>query len=431
MKTPLQVLIITLILEALGTLPSDRYQLFSRYFDTIYLREQAKPTSLAPLLGSYKAAITHLHETVGLELQIQSETATDARAVLPKADLWELAFARLVELGNPPDVGTRRIATQIVQAATERLVLLVPAVDDGIAFEIRSLQEFMAARALSNYTDEVVRERLALAAPSPHWRNTWTFLAGRMFAEGADHRRDLVLEVVEGANSANGWPGWLLPITGELAATLLDDGMAAAYPKLHTRLLELALDAIKGPAPLNLKAIARGLTEVATGANLTRIRHAIKAGLDGTPQEQELARRFQDAGRFGPEIKPAWRSELRPLAETRVTRRPVADELEPAIHDLGLEGETRSILDALLVELRGFGTTDEWDPSLTALHAVLPAQLPATHAALDDRDAAAALELAFSTLGPERWTASAALALLVGGPIVRSPIGEKLRQLGG
>lgn len=428
MKTPLQVLIITLILEALGTLPSDRYQLFSRYFDTIYQREQAKNTSLTPLLSNHKPAIAHLHESVGLELQIQSETTTDARAVLPKTDLWNLAFARLVELGNPPDGDTKRIATQIVQAATERLVLLVPGIDDGITFEIRSLQELMAARALSNSTDEVVRRRLALAAPSPHWRNTWTFLAGRMFAEGADHRRDMVLEVVEQADRADGWPGWLLPITAELAASLLDDGMAAAYPKWQARLLELALGSIKGPAPLNLSAIARGLTEVAnTAANLTSIRDAIRAGLDGTPREQELARRLQDAGRFGQQIKPAWRSELRPLSETRVTRKPIADELEPTIVDLGLEGEARSLLDALLVELRGFGTTDEWDPTRLALRMVLPTQLPATHAALDDFDAAAALELAFSTLGPERWTASAALALLVGGPIVRTPVGERLR----
>ena len=67
MKTPLQVLIITLILERFGSLPADRFQLFSRYFDTIYDREAAKATSLKPLLQDHRRVITDLHEAVGLE----------------------------------------------------------------------------------------------------------------------------------------------------------------------------------------------------------------------------------------------------------------------------------------------------------------------------------------------------------------------------
>jgi hypothetical protein len=426
MKTPLQVLIITLILEALGTLPADRYQLFNKYFETIYQREQAKSTSLAPLLGSHRSAIVYLHEAVGLELQIRSETASDARAVLAKDDLRSLATARLIQLGNDPGADSSRIASQLVQAATERLVLLVPAENDGVSFEIRSLQELMAARALSSATDEDVRTRLTIAAPSPHWRNTWTFLAGRLFAEGPDHKRDLVLEVVEHADHTPSWPGWLLPVTGELAASLLDDGMAVAYPKWQSRLLDMALDSIGGPMPLNVKTIARGLTEVASGAHLSRIREAIKAGLGGPPLEREIASMLQSAGRFGQTVQPMWRPKSRAQSETKVRRVLIADELAPLLADLDLDGEPLALLDALLAELRGFRTTDEWDPGLLALHTALPAQLSATHAVLRDPDASAAIELAFSALGPERWTARAALALLVGGPIARTPIGEKL-----
>ena len=74
--------------------------------------------------------------------------------------------------------------------------------------------------------------------------------------------------------------------------------------------------------------------------------------------------------------------------------------------------------------------TCEWDPKLVPLHAALPAQLPATLSALRDPDASAAIELAFSTLGPERWTASAALGVLVGGSLARTPVGDLLKSRG-
>jgi hypothetical protein len=66
MKTPLQVLIMAIILERIGNLPADRYQLFWRYFDTIHDRETAKPTTLASLLTQHRGSITQLHEAVGL-----------------------------------------------------------------------------------------------------------------------------------------------------------------------------------------------------------------------------------------------------------------------------------------------------------------------------------------------------------------------------
>ncbi|MFF1633460.1 NACHT domain-containing protein [Leifsonia sp. NPDC058248] len=428
MKTPLQVLIITLILQSLGTLPADRYQLFFKYFETIYQREQAKTTSLSNLLSTYRPAIIHLHEAVGLELQIQSETATDARAILPKHELQRLTLERLIALGNDRGAQTERIAAQIVQAATERLVLLVPAENDGISFEIRSLQELMAARALSDAPDAQIRARLTLVAPSPHWRNTWTFLAGRLFADGPDHRRDLVVEVVEAVDRMPGWPGWLLPISSELAAALLEDGMSAAMPKWQSQLLDIGLRAIDGPMPLNTRMIAEGLSEIAVDGNRARIREAIKAGLDGSPVNRQIAELFQRHGKFGQNMQASWRSGSRPQLPTIVTRQPIADVLEPVIVDLGLDGTARQRLLALVEEIRGFGITDEWDPKLVPLHAVLPAQLPATLSALRDRDASAAVELAFSTLGPDRWTASAALGVLIGASLARTPVGDLLNS---
>jgi hypothetical protein len=167
MKTPLQVLIITIILERLGSLPPDRYQLFWRYYETIYDRELAKNTTLRTLLMQQRNPITSLHESVGLTLQALAETSTDARALLPTQQLRQLTEQRLMDIGHEPGTELSKLASTIVTAATHRLVLLVPGEDNTVTFEIRSLQELMAARALTSGTDEQVRRTLSVTATSP------------------------------------------------------------------------------------------------------------------------------------------------------------------------------------------------------------------------------------------------------------------------
>jgi hypothetical protein len=63
---------------------------------------------------------------------------------------------------------------QLLQLARERLVLMVPR-QDGIAFEVRSLAEFFAARALM--AGEDAADKLQTLAPSAHWRHTWLLVS--------------------------------------------------------------------------------------------------------------------------------------------------------------------------------------------------------------------------------------------------------------
>ena len=181
---------------------------------------------------------------------MRSETSGDSRALLSLQDLYSLVEARLLELGCEKGAGIDALTENIVTAATKRLVLLVPAEQDSVTFEVRSLQELMAARALSDGTDEQIHQRLHLTAPSPHWRNTWVFVAGRIFTDGPDNRRDLIVEIVESVDKRPGWPGWLCPVGPELASDLLDDGLAATSPKWQRRLIDVALRALTGAAPV-------------------------------------------------------------------------------------------------------------------------------------------------------------------------------------
>ncbi|AYG04647.1 hypothetical protein [Gryllotalpicola protaetiae] len=424
MKTPLQVLIMTLILEQFGVLPADRYQLFWRYFETIYQRESAKPTNLAPFLAEHRPAITDLHEAVGLSLQIHAETSTDARAILTKDELRQLAVQRLVQVGHQLGPQVDRIADRIVQATTERLVLLVPAENDGVSFEIRSLQELMAARALSNVTDEQLNAHLSATAPSPHWRNTWVFVAGRVFAEGPDHRRDLVTDVVENVDKNANWPGWLCAIGPELAAYLLDDGLAARTPRWQRRLIDVALRALSGPVPQDVRAVAIGLSNASVGNDLMYIRNALKAAFAGTPVARTIAHSVLAAGQFGAPIPEAQTS----LGQVTRVDALLADLIEPQLAELGLSEGARQSLDSILIELRETALTAAWDASLQRLLATLPSSLPHTIAGLRDAEVGTALEILLGALGPENWSATAALGQAVWPSLARVPVGRQLES---
>lgn len=99
---------------------------------------------------------------VGITLQAASESANGAEASLSPEDLHALATARFIGRGFDADQAQTH-AAELVDVTTKRLVLLVPR-DGGVGFDIRTLQELMAARALTEGDDTQIATRLRLIA---------------------------------------------------------------------------------------------------------------------------------------------------------------------------------------------------------------------------------------------------------------------------
>jgi hypothetical protein len=239
MRTPLQVTIMTLLLERRQRVPSDRYQLFNAYFDTIYAREMNKPTELGKFLEDYRADIEAIHEMVALELQQQAESMAEHESSLPAADLGRHAFDRLQREGNDDETALM-LSQKTMKAATQRLVLLVPRGDNGVGFEIRSLQEYLAARALTRAEGPEVLRDLRALIPSAHWRNTWLFAAGRLFAE-RERLREQLISMLEQFDNDN-LLSWLVRAGAQLATDLLTDDLAIRSPQYRQLLADQALD---------------------------------------------------------------------------------------------------------------------------------------------------------------------------------------------
>jgi len=330
LRTPLQIAIMSVIAETASRFEPDRYSLFWRYYETINSREQNKKGGLARLLRDQSSDVLALHERVGLELQMSSEAASGATAVMSQQRLRDLAWEVLADSGHEPGSKHASLLRDILVAATHRLVLIAPRGDDGYGFEVRSLQELMAARRITTGSLDQILPRLRLIAPSPHWRNTWLFAAGRYFAEPQPHQRDaistLVLTIDDDAPERL---GRVVPLGPWLAWDIIDDGMAAGKPRWIVPIADHALTILSGPAPRDLMAFTRVLMRAAGDNDVhERIVCALRGALGGNSLARETASRVQES--IGSAMKNS-RSQDRIAPLIAVRRRPgVRQPTDPA-----------------------------------------------------------------------------------------------------
>jgi hypothetical protein len=297
MQTPLQVLIMSIIVEGSGQLSPDRFSLFWGYYETVFKRERQKPGPFSRLLQDNRPHILTLHERVGFELQVRSEAGDGAAAVITREELRDLTWNVLNDAGYKPSGVDAELLERFITAATHRLVLLAPRGDEGLGFDVRTLQELMAAIHLTTGPPESVVSRLRRAAPSPHWRNTWVFAAGRIFADPQAHEHDALVELVESVDdNASQRLGRICPIGPGLALDLIDDGMAAAHPRFHDRLLVHGMRILQQPEPADPLAVARILVRAADASDRANsmITADLRAALSGDDVARNTAKAVQN-----------------------------------------------------------------------------------------------------------------------------------------
>ena len=324
LRTPLQVLILTIIVEASGQLAPDRFSLFWNYYDTVFKRERDKAGDFSHLLREHGSQIQQLHERVGFELQVRSETAEGSTASLPFEELRELTWSVLEADGFDPAGRHADLLTRVLTAATHRLVLLAPRGTEGYGFDVRSLQELMAAMHLTNATLETVERRLRVAAANPHWRNTWIFAAGRLFSIPQAHSRQAVVNLVASIDSdAAQRLGRILPVAPDIALEIIDDGMARAFPRWRGALMEQALRVLTEPTLRDLSSVARILIRYAdiSPEHASEVSEGIRQALGGDALSRKTAAGLQE---LIPPIAAELGAGLRALALGRVLRRPSA-----------------------------------------------------------------------------------------------------------
>lgn len=243
MQSPLQVTILTLLVDRMGDPPDERWKLFNEYYKLIVARETERDVPTAAVLRDHGDEIHAIHGRVGVTLQVESERSGGTDARLTKAQFEQLVSDYLTEEKYTGEQHAT-LTSEVIEAAANRLVFLVGLEKDQVGFEIRSLQEFMAAEAIIDGKDENVQSRLRAIAPLDHWRNVFLFAAGKIFAERR-HLRDTVQVICENLNRTDSdRASGLLLVGSQLALDLLEDGPARKSPEHHRVLTSLVVRCI-------------------------------------------------------------------------------------------------------------------------------------------------------------------------------------------
>ena len=248
MRTPLQVTIMTALVDQMGQPPQARWNLFKSYYDVIYRREVERDIPASDLLRHHKPDINIIHSRVGLLLQIDSEQSGRTDSKLTSQRFKTLVEERLKEEGHDGEDLTR-LTDQIFGAALERLVFLVGLESDQVGFEIRSLQEFMAAECLMEGSDQEIAERLKEIAPIPNWRNVFLFASGKCFEE-RQHLRDTILSICADLNEkSNDELASAYLVGSGLAIDLIEDGLSRYQPRFVQTFSRIAMRVLDVPNP--------------------------------------------------------------------------------------------------------------------------------------------------------------------------------------
>lgn len=227
LSTPLQVTILTALVQQIGRAPRERWNLFHRYFAFTYDREIERETYASPLLATYRSQIETIHTRVGLILQIEAERTGGASARMPRQRLVSVISDVLAEDGFDA-LDQEELTNQIANAAENRLVFLVEPEPNFFGFEIRSLQEFMAAWALTTGGDSYIEARLRAISKSAIFRNVLLFAVSRLLSTNSP-LRDELLKIIEAAEVYEE----TIPagLSAQLALEILEEGAVQSQPR--------------------------------------------------------------------------------------------------------------------------------------------------------------------------------------------------------
>ncbi|GBR19646.1 NACHT domain-containing protein [Asaia spathodeae] len=242
MVSPLQVAILLALIDQRGDAPRDRWTLFDKYFAVVLEREQGKVGLVGETMRRWSRQIIWLHHRAGFLLHVDAETRGNSEAYLTETELRTLVCGQLEEEGYEGD-DLDRITSELLAASTERLVLLVQREEGRFGFEVRSLQEFMAAAYLMGGSEAIVQQRLETIANRNHWLHVFQIAASKCFAvSDTQHLRDSIVTICRALNQAGDELDRYLRTGSILALSLLDDGLAYDAPKYRRLLLSICME---------------------------------------------------------------------------------------------------------------------------------------------------------------------------------------------
>lgn len=240
MTSPLQVTILHMIVDIGGGAPSSRWNLFNEYFEILKKRERSKLGATQQAFDKNLQFIGPIHQRAGLLLHSAAEQAGQATSHMDFSRFSNL-IRKYLESEEFSDSDIKERVEELCELSLHRLVLLSSREEGKVSFDVRSLQEFMAASALTSSAPETIISRLEYLGGKSHWQHVLSIAASRCFSEDSLHHTRLAI---------TGLPRLLddqkhyklLGRGSQLSLNLFLDGVAQDHPKYRRQLALYALE---------------------------------------------------------------------------------------------------------------------------------------------------------------------------------------------
>jgi hypothetical protein len=275
--------------------PERRTELYTAYMETLFDREQAKPS----LVRKYRKDLEEITAFLGWHLQATGETeAINGR--LPTQAIRRAINDYLFTMGKDTSV-----VDALFDGVTQRIWALTSKVSGTYEFDVPPVREYFAARYLYAYADAASPQShksaiLQQLARRPHWLNTCRFYAG--FANPNE-----ISGLVEGLEEE--FEEGHHPRQARLAGwTLLADSVFDARPRTQQRAVRLFLD------DLSVRLLSQELgsgawsTKFADENTATMVSSALRDSINANPVGQLNGERLRIAWQVQPDraIFDAW-----------------------------------------------------------------------------------------------------------------------------
>lgn len=237
--------------------------------------------------------------------------------------------------------------------------------------------------------------------------------------------------MVETCDKEGHWSGWLYPAGPELAADILEDGLAADKPTHRRRLIDVVLRVLDGPMPEDPKMLAqklsaatttegllRGLPSASVAADRAIVRERLRdtfANTDPKHAAYAIAATLLHYGSLGTNI-PGQPSNLQRFADAW-THRDLGTQVRLGAYllgtlqnyDPGNYPPSALVFDAL-DECNQLLMTRNGSGGLRALSTGAGFHCANLHAAMTDAEASTELQIILEAVPPHDWAARSLLA---------------------
>lgn len=276
MISPLQVSLLFTLVQTSNNIPKDRWTLFERHYETLRDREIAKGGVNGDLIRQYKSEIDRLHFDAGFILQVRAEKQGNASAHFTLREFKSL-IARNLKASILDPQECERVAARILDVATNRLVFLGDRNEGRIAFDVRSLQEFMAAARIMVSPESRIKARLIDIAYRSHWSHVFRIACSKVYAETSlEEFREEILAILDRLDEGDdGGDYQAIRAGARMAIALLTDSTAGARQTDRAKLMARAVRVLE----LESTDFIGGLANVADAVTLTTLGRAIEDNL--------------------------------------------------------------------------------------------------------------------------------------------------------